>query len=316
MAAEPKTPRASARLSGLTARRVAPQARSLRGFRDRLEEYGGFIPAVLLFGGFFLVPFSLIVAYSFWRVVDYKLVHDWTLGNYRYFFSVPTYARTLWATVWISAVVTIAAIALAFPFAYWLVRHVRPRWQKPLLVLVILPLWTSYLLRIYSWQTILGERGAINRFLQWTGITEEPVSFLLYNRPAVVIVLVYLYFPFAALTLYASLERFDWNQFKAAMDLGATPRVAVLRILLPQIRPGITTAIIFVFIPILGEYLAPQLVGGAKGVMIGNLVVNFFSGAQYTRGAAASLLIAALIVLLLVAFRRSLEVEDPYAAGR
>jgi len=116
------------------------------------------------------------------------------------------------------------------------------------------------------------------------------------------------------LTLDASLERFDWDQFKAAMDLGATPRVAITRILLPQIRPGITTAVIFVFIPILGEYLAPQLVGGQRGVMIGNLIVNFFSGAQYTRGAAAALLIAVLIVVLLVVFRRSLEVEDAYRA--
>jgi spermidine/putrescine transport system permease protein len=98
------------------------------------------------------------------------------------------------------------------------------------------------------------------------------------------------------------------------MDLGATPRIAITRILLPQIKPGITTAVIFVFIPILGEYLTPQLVGGAQGVMIGNLIVNFFTGAQYTRGAAAALLIAALIVVLLIIFRRSLEVEDPYRA--
>jgi spermidine/putrescine transport system permease protein len=140
------------------------------------------------------------------------------------------------------------------------------------------------------------------------------VSFFLYDRPAVILVLVYLYFPFAALTLYASLERFDWEQFKAAMDLGARPRTAITRILLPQIRPGITTAVIFVFIPILGEYLAPQLVGGQRGVMIGNLIVNFFTGAQYTRGAAAALLIAVLIVVLLVIFRRALENEDAYRA--
>ena len=124
--------------------------------------------------------------------------------------------------------------------------------------------------------------------------------------------LVYLYFPFAALTLYASLERFDWDQFRAAMDLGATPRTAIARILLPQIRPGITTAVIFVFIPILGEYLAPQLVGGTRGVMIGNLIVNFFQGSEYTRGAAVSLLIAAFIVVLLVLFRKQLDVAEAY----
>jgi spermidine/putrescine transport system permease protein len=279
-------------------------------------EYAGFVPALVLYGAFFAVPLAIVVAYSFWKVVDYNVVHQWTTDNYRYFFSVPTYVRTLWATVWVSVLATLLTIAVAFPFAYWLVRHVPRRLQRTLLVLVILPFWTSYLLRVYSWLNILGEQGAINRFLQWTHITHNPVSFFLYDRPAVVLVLVYLYFPFAALTLYASLERFDWDQFRAAMDLGAKPATAMRRILLPQIKPGLTTSVIFVFIPILGEYLAPQLVGGARGVMIGNLIVNFFNGAEYTRGAAASLLIAAMIVVLLVIFRRSLEIKDPYASGR
>ena len=283
-----------------------------RAWASRLGEYAGFGPALILFGLFFIVPLGLIVCYSFWQTVDYNVVHDWTLDNYRYFFSVSTYVSTMWATIWVAVVATAITIGIAFPFIYWLVRYVSPSRQRLLLLLVILPFWTSYLLRVYSWLTILGPQGAMNRFLQWTGLTSQPVSFFLYDRPAVILVLVYLYFPFAALTLYASLERFDWNQFRAAMDLGATPGTAMWRILLPQMKPGITTAVIFVFIPILGEYLTPQLVGGARGVMIGNLIVNFFQGAQYTRGAAAALLIAALIVVLLAVFRRSLEVEDPY----
>jgi ABC-type spermidine/putrescine transport system permease subunit I len=297
---------------------LAPEAVGGRTGARRfpLSEYAGFAPALVLYGAFFAVPLGIVVAYSFWTVVDYNVVHDWTFDNYRYFFSVPTYVRTLWATVWVSVLATVLTIAVAFPFAYWLVRYVPRRWQRTLLVLVILPFWTSYLLRVYSWLNILGPDGGINRLLQRLHLTDQPVSFFLYDRPAVVLVLVYLYFPFAALTLYASLERFDWDQFKAAMDLGARPVTAMRRILLPQIKPGLTTAVIFVFIPILGEYLAPQLVGGAKGVMIGNLIVNFFSGAAYTRGAAASLLIAALIVVLLVIFRRSLEIKDPYASGR
>ena len=281
-----------------------------RGIGAGVGQYLGFLPALALYGLFFFVPLGLIVAYSFWQTVDYNVVHDWTFDNYHYFFSVSTYVSTMWATIWVSLAATALTIAVAFPFAYWLVRYVPKRLQGLLLVLVILPFWTSYLLRVYSWINILGPEGAINRFLHWTGLTSQPLSFFLYDRPAVILVLVYLYFPFAALTLYASLERFDWDQFKAAMDLGAPPRTAVIRILLPQIRPGIVTAVIFVFIPILGEYLAPQLVGGAKGVMIGNLIVNFFSGAQYTRGAAAALLVAGLIVALLVVFRRSLEVRD------
>jgi spermidine/putrescine transport system permease protein len=294
---------------------AAARGRSrLRGL-SRLAQYAGILPALGLFGVFFALPLGLIVAYSFWETIDYNVVHHWTLDNYHYFFSVSTYVHTMWATIWVSVLATALTIGAAFPFTYWLVRYVRRgALQRLLLILVILPFWTSYLLRVYSWLNILGDGGAINRFLQWIHLTHHPLSFFLYDRPAVILVLVYLYFPFAVLTLYASLERFDWDQFKAAMDLGATPRIAITRILLPQIKPGITTAVIFVFIPILGEYLAPQLVGGARGVMIGNLIVNFFTGAQYTRGAAAALLIAALIVVLLIVFRKSLEVEDPYRA--
>src|SRR6266446_2587213 len=259
-----------------------------RLFRLRsLVQYVGFVPAIALFGLFFAAPLGLIVAYSFWQTVDYNVVHHWTVGNYRYFFSVSTYVSTMWATIWVSVLATAITIGIAFPFTYWLVRYVRRSVQRLLLVLVILPFWTSYLLRVYSWLNILGDGGAINRFLQWAHLTDHPLSFFLYDRPAVILVLIYLYFPFAVLTLYASLEKFDWDQFKAAMDLGARPRTAIRRILLPQIRPGITTAVIFVFIPILGEYLAPQLVGGARGV---------------------------LIVVLLVIFRRALENEDAYRA--
>ena len=289
---------------------AAPQRR--RRFVPALAAYGGFLPAAVLLGGFFLVPLGIIVVYSFWQVIDYNVVHHWTLDNYRYFFSVAAYVSTMWKTLLVSLVATALSLGLAFPFAYWLSRYVPRRLRAPLLVLVVVPFWTSYLLRVYSWLTILGEKGVLNRFLQWLGVTHHPIGLFLYDRPAVVLVLVYLYFPFAALTLYSSIERFDWDQLRAAMDLGATPMGAIRRILVPQIRPGIVTAVIFVFIPIIGEYLTPQIVGGTGGVMIGNLVVNFFQAAEYTRGAAVSLLIAAFILLLLVIFRRSLSTPKAY----
>jgi spermidine/putrescine transport system permease protein len=292
---------------------TAPAARpARRRLGSAVSAYGAFLPAVLLLGGFFLVPLGIIVVYSFWQVIDYNVVHHWTLGNYRYFFSVGAYVTTMWKTLWVSLVATAITLALAFPFAYWLSRYVPRRLRAPLLVLVVVPFWTSYLLRVYSWLTILGEKGVLNRFLQWLGVTHHPLGVFLYDRPAVILVLVYLYFPFAALTLYSSIERFDWDQLRAAMDLGATPLGAIRRILVPQIRPGIVTAVIFVFIPILGEYLTPQIVGGTGGVMIGNLVVNFFQAAEYTRGAAVSLLIAAFILLLLITFRRSLSAPEAY----
>ncbi len=289
-----------------------PAAERPRRLLPAVASYTPFLPAVVLLGGFFLVPLGIIVCYSFWQVIDYNVVHRWTLDNYHYFFSVGAYVQTMWATLWVSLVATAIALGLAFPFAYWLSRYVPRRLRAPLLVLVVVPFWTSYLLRVYSWLTILGQKGLLNRFLQWTGITDHPIGLFLYDRPAVILVLVYLYFPFAALTLYSSIERFDWDQLRAAMDLGATPLGAIRRILVPQIRPGIVTAVIFVFIPILGEYLTPQIVGGTGGVMIGNLVVNFFQAAEYTRGAAASLLIAAFILLLLIVFRRSLSTPEAY----
>jgi spermidine/putrescine transport system permease protein len=279
--------------------------------RSRIAEYGGLLPATVLLGGCFGFALVLTVLYSFWQVVDFEVVPDWTLENYRYFFTVDTYVRTFVATLAMVAVATALTLAVAVPFAYWLTRYVSRRWRRRLLIVVVLPFFASYLLRVYAWLGILGQNGAINRFLQTVGVADEPVSILLFNRPAVVLVLVYLYFPFAVLALYVALEQFDWSQVTAAMDLGATGRVAARRVLLPQIRPGIVTAVIFVSIPMLGEYVTPLLVGGTKGVMIGNLVANFFDTGEYSRGAAAALLIAVFVVAIMVVFRRSLELTVP-----
>ena len=294
---------------------AAPSARR-RGARigSGVASYLGFVPAILLLGLCFLVPFGIIVCYSFWETIDYAVVHHWTLDNYRYFFSVSAYVSTMWWTLVVAVIATAFAIGLAFPFAYWLSRYSPKRLRTVLLVLVIVPFWSSYLLRVYSWLTILGQQGIINRFLQWAGITNHPLGVFLYDRPAVILVLVYLYFPFGALTLYSSIDNFDWNQLRAAMDLGASPLQAIFRILVPQIKPGIITAIIFVFIPILGEYLTPPVPPTICGVMIGNLIANFFQEAEYTRGAAISLLVAAFIVLLLVIFRKSLSAKEAYGA--
>lgn len=267
----------------------------------------------MYFGLFFFVSFGLIVCFSFWEDYDYKVIHNWTIENYRYFLSHSAYLHTMWATLWVGLAATAATLGLAFPFSYWLSRYVPRGLQKPLLVLVIVPFWTSYLLRMYSWLNILGAKGVVNTFLQWLGVIDRPLS-LLYGRWSVVVVLVYLYFPFAALTLYSSIERFDWDQLRAGMDLGASPLRAIRRILIPQIRPGIITAVIFVFIPILGEYLAPQIVGGTSAIMIGNLIDNFQKQALYARAASISLLIATFIILLLVLFRKSLSSKEAYGA--
>jgi spermidine/putrescine transport system permease protein len=290
--------------------RLPAERRERRNWR----QYVGFTPAVIVFGVFFIAPLCLIVVYSFWTTKDYNLTPGFTLGNYATIVSTDTYIKTFGKTVLMATLATATTLALAFPFCYWLVRYVSPRLQRLLILLVILPFWTSYLLRAYSWVAILGDNGAINVFLKSIGLADQPVRFFLYDNPAVYIVLVYLYFPFAALTLFASLERFDWRLLRAAVDLGASPMRSLVTILLPQMKLAMVTAGIFVFIPILGEYVAPQIVGGTNGVLMGNLIANFFSGYLLPLGASASVLVALVIVALLVLFRRGLDTRGLYGA--
>jgi ABC-type spermidine/putrescine transport system permease subunit I len=288
-----------------------PQRADVKERRD-WRQYVGFTPAAILFGVFFIAPLCLIVVYSFWETKNYELVPAFTTTNYHTIITTSTYVKTFAKTVLMAFLATITTLGLAFPLCYWLVRYVPKKLQRVLFLLVILPFWTSYLLRVYAWVAILGDNGAINSVLKALGLTHEPIRLFLYDNPGVYIVLVYLYFPFAALTLYASLERFNWRLLHAAVDLGASPMRAITTTLLPQMRLAMVTAGIFVFIPILGEYLAPAAIGGTNGVMMGNLVANFFSGYLLPLGSAASVLIALVILIVLILFRRSLDTKDIY----
>jgi spermidine/putrescine transport system permease protein len=290
----------------------APRRADVKRERRNWRQYVGFYPAAIVFGVFFIAPLCLIVVYSFWQTKNYELVPAFTWDNYHKIIATNTYVKTFGKTVVMAFAATITTLLLAFPFCYWLVRYVPKKLQRVLFLLVILPFWTSYLLRVYAWVAILGDKGAINSLLKTVGLTHEPIRLFLYDNPGVYIVLVYLYFPFAALTLYASLERFDWRLLHAAVDLGATPMRAVALVLLPQMKLAMVTAGIFVFIPILGEYLAPAAIGGTHGVMMGNLISNFFSGYLLPLGSAASVLIALVILAVLILFRRSLDTKDIY----
>ncbi len=291
--------------------RSGPAARS-----DRFGRIAPALPGALALLLLFIAPMAFMLVFSFWRTdVDFDLVPDWNLDNYTKFFTVPTYLRTFLKTILMAAAVTAAGLAAALPFTYFLVRYVSRRWQRLILLAVIVPFWTSYLLRVYAWQAILGERGALNQALMALGILDEPSRLFVYNDAGVFIVLVYVYFPFAALALYAAIEKFDFSQLHAAQDLGARPDQAFRYILVPQIRAGIITACIFMFIPILGEFLTPNLVGGVQGTLIANLVVNFFKGAQIAQGAAFAIIIALFVTALLVIFRKYLRLEDVVVRG-
>ena len=272
----------------------------------------GLLPIGTLLVGFFLMPLIIMIVYSFWRMEGYHVVQDWTLDNYSKFFTLPAYARVLTRTFATSAVVTVLALVGGYPFAYFLVRYTSRRWQWLFLVLVILPFWTSYLLRVYAWMSILGDKGLVNQALMFLGIIDEPIRIFLYNRYTVIIVCLYLYVPFAIITLYASLEKFDFTQLHAAADLGATPWHAFWHILFPQTKAGVITTVIFVFIPMLGEYITPKLVGGTDGLLISNLVVNLFRGFQFPQGAAIIFVVVFLIIIILVATQKYIRIEELY----
>ena len=274
------------------------------------------LPITVLLVVCFFLPMALMVVYSFWQTDDaFRIVPDWTFRNYQRFFTNEAYLRTFGKTLVMAALVTVVGIGIAIPYAWFLVRYTSRRTQRILLLLTIVPFWTSYLLRVYAWQAILGEKGLLNSVLTGTGLLAEPSRLLVYNNNSVFLVLLYVYFPFAALAIYASLEKFDFTLLRAAQDLGAPPWRAFMRILLPLIKPGIVTACIFVFIPVLGEYLTPTLVGGTEGVLISNLIYNFFRGAQIPAGAAPAFLIALFVTVLLIAFRRYLRLEDVVSRG-
>jgi spermidine/putrescine transport system permease protein len=252
-----------------------------------------------------------MLLFSFWKTSpDFKVAPTWNIDNYLRFFNQATYLRTFAKTLVMGTLVTIAALSISLPFAYFLVRYTSQRTQRIVLLAVIVPFWTSYLLRVYAWQAILGEHGALNQLLMGLGLIHEPSMFFVYDDPGVFVVLTYVYFPFAVLALYAALEKFDFTQLTAAQDLGARADQAFRRILLPQIRAGVITACIFVFIPILGEFLTPTLVGGAQSSLIANLVVNFLRQAQFPEGAALAIIIAGFVTLIMIIFRKEFRVED------
>jgi len=295
---------------------VAPPTVASRGRTARLRELAPFLPAGLLLGVLFFVPLAVMFIFSLWTTnANLDIVPTWNLDNYAQFFQTGAYVRTLAKTVAMGAAVTTICLLFSLAVAYFLARYISRRWARVALLVIIVPFWSSYLLRVYSWQAILGEKGALNQVLLSLGLISEPSRLFVYNDIGTFIVLTYVYLPFAILVLYASLERFDYTQLTAAQDLGASPSRAFRYILLPQIRPGLITAAIFVFIPILGEFLTPSMVGGASGLLIANLIQTFFKNALVPQGAALGLLIVAFVTVLLIIFRKYLRVEDVYARG-
>lgn len=254
----------------------------------------------------FITPMAIVLAYSLLsRGIYGGVERPWTLESYSRLVD-PLYGVILLRSFWISALSTLLCLLLGFPLALFIARSGARR--NLYLNLVILPFWTSFLVRTYAWMFLLRDTGLINTVLQSLGIIHEPLP-LLYNEGAVILGLVYGYLPFMVLPIYTTLEKLDKSLLEASADLGATPWTTLTRIIIPLSAPGIRAGSILVFITCLGAYLTPDLLGGSKTVMIGNVIQNQFTGARdWPFGAAASLgLMALVMVMLLVVLRRDKE---------
>jgi spermidine/putrescine transport system permease protein len=264
------------------------------------------LPPLLWLVAFFLFPLLIMGAFSF-RQDPYGLLFSaWDLGfkQYASLAHTPSYWRLLGLSALLAFAVSAIVVALAYPLAYFLAMYARRRLGL-YLVLLLVPFWTSYLLRIMALKLMLGTNGAVNAFLIYIGLIREPLGALLYNRTAVILTLLYVWTPFAALPILAALQRIDPFIFEAAADLGARPLRQFLRITMPLSLPGVFAAFFMVFIPTVGEYVTPLLVGGSSGLLYGNIIQDFFTkAANWPLGSALSMImLACTLLLLLIATR-------------
>jgi len=257
------------------------------------------------------VPFVIMVAMSFWTQVIFDFDTTFTLANYTEVIHRPIYRVLLLRSLAISGACTLATVLLAYPMAYFVAFHVR-RNKMAWIILMTLPFWTSYLLRVFAWKIILGFNGVINSGLKIVGLIDQPLEFLLYSPTAVVLTLAHAWAAFAILPIYVSLEKIDRSLLEAATDLGDGPVKRFIGVTLPLSLPGVIAASLMIFIPTVGDFVTPALVGGPDGLMIANIVQAQFGRINnWPMGAALAfsmmLIITVISLLYLSVTRRVTE---------
>jgi spermidine/putrescine transport system permease protein len=237
---------------------------------------------------FFLAPIVIIIIYSFLKKGLYGGVENtFSVEAYRYL-ADPVFLNITLRTIITSLISTVITIFIALPCGYCMARS---KHQTLLLLLIIIPFWTNFLIRVFAWMNILGNNGFLNELLIRLGIVSDYIPFL-YNQKAVILVLVYMYLPYAILPLFSTIDKFDFSLLEAARDLGANKITSMIKILLPNIRGGIFTAVLFTFIPIFGAYAVPLLVGGMDSYMLGNIIADqLLKSRNWPRAAAISMVL-------------------------
>ena len=269
---------------------------------EPLRGYSLLSPTLLLMLVALALPIGLLVTFSFWTQNYLDFDRTFTINNYIVFFQKAIYPALLWKSMKMSAAVTLATVVLAYPMAYFIAFRVTKH-KLIWLILITVPFWTSYLLRVFAWKIILGYNGVINSGLMALGLIDAPLEFLLYNPFAVVITLAHAWAAFAILPIYVSLEKIDRSLLEAATDLGDGAVMRFIRVTLPLSMPGTIAASLLVFIPTVGDYVTPKLVGGTTGIMIGNIIQSMFGKANnWPLGAALSITSMIAITLAICVF--------------
>jgi spermidine/putrescine transport system permease protein len=275
---------------------AASRAESRRGFLLALP---GYVYLII----FFVVPMLIIFVYSFATRTDTgrTLLQDWNLDSYSTLFD-GIVLKVMWRSLWLAVACTVISLLLAYPFAYYIATRTA-RIRNILLVLVMVPFWTNFLVRTYAWRVILGSKGPFASLLGLIGFEETR---LLFTNTAILIGLVYGFMPFAVLPLYAAIERIDWSLVEAGRDLYASGWEAFRRITLPLSMPGIVAATVLVFIPSFGAYVTPEILGGANTLMLGSYIANqFFAVGDWPFGSALSFVIMAVMLVGTVVYFRA-----------
>jgi spermidine/putrescine transport system permease protein len=267
-------------------------------------------PAILWLLLVLVAPLLIVLVVSLATHGAYgKTLYNFTPANSLRAFD-PLYLRAYWRTIWIATTTTVLCAVVSYPVAYYLALRAPERWKRTLLVLTVIPFWTSFLIRTYAWILLLRSEGVINSALMGTGLIGAPLR-LLYSDFAVLVGQVYGELPFMILPIYVALDRLDVRLLEAAQDLGANRFWTFVKVTLPLTRPGLLAGIVLVFIPSLGAFITPDLLGGAKSVMIGNLIQNQFAQLNQPFGSALSLILTAAVLLLLaIAFKSGLKSNE------
>jgi spermidine/putrescine transport system permease protein len=288
---------------------------------ESARAYALLSPNLVMLLTLLLAPFATLVIRSFWTQVGFDYDRTLTLANYAKIFALgwrdsveffgfyiswpfenAIYTLLLAKSVVMSIGVTAMVILFAYPMAYFLAFRVQ-RHKMIWLIVISIPFWTSYLLRIFAWKVILGFNGVVNSLLMWLGLIDEPLSFILYNTTSVVITLTHAWVTFAILPIYVSLEKMDKSLLEAATDLGDTAVQRFFRVTLPLSAPGTIAAALLVFIPTVGEYVTPNVVGGTSGIMLGNLIQSMFGKSNdWPLGGALSIVMMLTVAVLVSLF--------------